>query len=235
LRSYGSREHLYAVLRELLARYPSDATAIDWGAGSGDLTRILLERFRTVHAVEPGADLRALLTANCPGAHVIAGTIMTAEPPASAAVGVISHVFYHIPDHQWGAHAIRAANFLTPDGVLLIVLKDSDSGCNRMLEHFGAPRFDLIGGLEHVLRRHHEFDFTFSRSPHVLRTTSREDTLRVARFMMCDRALESFSRAPTEEEFQEYVRAHFWNEEKKAGGWSIGDVYCFIRRNPRVK
>lgn len=97
-----------------------------------------------------------------------------------------------------GADVIRAANFLSADGVLLVVLKDPDSGCNRMLEHFGAPPFDLFSGLTSVLRRHKEFDFAFSHSPHDLRTTSFEDTLQVARFMMADRAEEAFSWRPTE-------------------------------------
>src|SRR4051812_46918057 len=39
LRSYGSREHLYRMLRDLLRGIPSDGLAIDWGAGTGDLTR----------------------------------------------------------------------------------------------------------------------------------------------------------------------------------------------------
>jgi hypothetical protein len=132
-----------------------------------------------------------------------------------------------------GAHVIRAANFLAPQGVLLVVLKDPDSGCNRMLEHFGAPPFDLFTGLTRVVRQHKEFDFSFSHSPHALCTTSFEDTLRVARFMMADRAEDAFSWRPTEAQFQDYVRAHFWDEEKQVGGWLIGDVYCLVRRNPR--
>jgi SAM-dependent methyltransferase len=233
LRCYGSREHLYSVLRGLLVQIPPEGAAIDWGAGTGDLTRVLLERARTVYAVEPSPTLRDTLAANCPAAHVIDGTIMSAGPPGHVNVAVLSHVLYHIPDHQWGAHVIRAASFLAPEGVLLAVLKDPDSGCNRMLEDFGAPPFDLFAGLTQVVRRHKEFDFSFSHSPHALRTTSFEDTLRIARFMMSDRAEEAFSRRPTETQFQDYVRAHFWDEEKNVGGWSIGDVYCLVRRNPR--
>jgi len=233
LRSYGSREHLYSMLRRLLAGIPSNAVAIDWGAGTGDLTRVLLERAHTVYAVEPGPAQRETLAASCPAAHIIDGTIMSADPPGRASVAVLSHVLYHIPDHQWGAHVIRAAGFLGPEGVLLVVLKDPDSGCNRMLEHFGAPPFDLVTGLTRVLRRHKEFDFSFSHSPHALFTTSFKDTLQVARFMMADRAEEAFSWRPTEAQFQDYVRSHFWDEEKKTGGWLIGDVYCLIRRNPR--
>src|SRR5262245_62960978 len=110
LRCYGSREHLYSALRELLAQFPAGATAIDWGAGTGDLTRVLLERARTVYAVEPSPAMRDALAACCPAAQVIAGTIMSADPPGQANVAVLSHVLYHIPDHQWGAHVIRAAS-----------------------------------------------------------------------------------------------------------------------------
>jgi SAM-dependent methyltransferase len=235
LRCIGSREDLYSTLRELLGRIPADATVIEWGAGTGDLTRVLLERARNVYAVEPSPELRAKLAANCPAAHIIDGTIMSAAPPVPVSLGLISHVLYHVPDHEWGAHVIRAANHLAPDGVLLVVLKDSDSGCSRMLEHFGAPAFDLCGGLTPVVRRHKEFDFTFSHGPHEIHTNSFEDTLQIARFMMTDRAEEAFSRPPTEAQLQDYVRAHLWDEKKKAGGWSIGDVYCLVRRNPRWK
>lgn len=233
LRSYGSRQYLYSMLRALLVGIPSGAVAIDWGAGPGDLTRVLLERVPTVYAVEPSPKLRETLAASCPAAHIIDGTIMSADPPCQADVAVLSHVLYHIPDHQWGAHVIRSANFLGREGVLLVVLKDPDSGCNRMLEHFGAPAFDLFTGLSRVLRRHKEFDFSFSHSPHSLCMTSWEDTLQIARFMMSDRSEDSFSRRPTEAQFQDYVRAYFWDEEKNAGSWSIGEVYCQIRRNPR--
>ena len=233
LRCYGSREPLYAILRDLLRHIPADASAIDWGAGTGDLTRVLLERVRTVYAVEPSPTMRDRLAANCPAAHVIDGTIMSAEPPVPVHLGVLSHVLYHIPDHQWGANVIRAANFLATEGVLLLVLKDPDSGCNRMLENFGAPPFDLFAGLARVVRQHKEFDFSFSHSPHALRTTSFEDTVRIAHFMMADRTADAFSRWPTETQFQDYVRAHFWDEEKKVGGWLIGNVYCQVRRNPR--
>ncbi len=233
MRSYGSREHLYSFLRGLLVHIPADAIAVDWGAGAGDLTRLLLERVRTVYAIEPSPAQRELLAANCPTAHIINGTIMSAEPPGPVGVAVLSHVLYHIPDHEWGAHVIRAANFLAPEGVLFVALKDPDTGCNQMLEEFGAAPFDLFARLARVVRRHKEFDFSFSHSPHAIHTTSFEDTLQIARFMMADRAEEAFSRRPSEAEFQDYVRSHFWDETSKSGGWPLGDVYCVIRRNHR--
>ncbi len=192
----------------LLRHIPADASAIDWGAGTGDLTRVLQERVRTVYAVEPSPTMRDRLAANCPAAHVIDGTIMSVDPPVPVHVAVLSHTLYHIPDHQWGAHVIRAANFLATEGVLLLVLKDPDSGCNRMLENFGAPPFDLFAGLARVVRQHKEFDCSFSHSPHAVRTTSLEDTVRIARFMMADRAEDPFSRWPTETQFQDIDRQH---------------------------
>src|SRR5262249_44877210 len=98
LRATGERVDVYRVLRGLIARYPRDARAIDWGAGGGALTTLLLEHFRHVYAGDPTPELRSVLARRCPGAEICPGTIMSAPPPASVDVGVISHVFYHIPD-----------------------------------------------------------------------------------------------------------------------------------------
>jgi SAM-dependent methyltransferase len=218
------------VLRELLQGYPPDSRAIDWGAGAGDLTAVLLERFRQVWAVEPNPEQRAVLARRCPAAQVIAGTIASA-PPEPVEVGVISHVFYHIPDHKWGAYVVRAAQHLRPGGTLLVVLADPDSDISAMLEHFGAPGFDLYAGLAATIRGHRELDFCFRRTPGPIRTTSLEETLTIARFMLCDRDEDAFSRPPTEEEFQAYVREHFWDEQAGTGGWEHGSVYCLVRPN----
>jgi hypothetical protein len=233
LRALEGRPYVNQVLHDLLTRYPREARAIDWGAGGGDLTQLLLERFATVYAVEPNPTLRAALQARCPLAQVFGGTIMSVTPPTPVEVAVISHVYYHIPDHKWGAHTMRAARYLSTEGVLIVALSDPDGGANQMLEHFGAPRFDLNRGLADVIRLHKEFDFNFTRGPAPVRTNSLEDTLTVARFVLCDRDADSFSRLVTEEEFQEYVRAHFWDAASGTGGWQHGVVCCLIRRNPR--
>jgi SAM-dependent methyltransferase len=52
----------------------SDATVLDLGAGTGKLTRTLLERFGRVLAVEPLESLRRLLETRAPRAHLLAGT-----------------------------------------------------------------------------------------------------------------------------------------------------------------
>jgi Methyltransferase domain len=231
VRCYGERVYERRILRELFAAYPADSHAVDWGAGGGDFTSLLLEHFRHVYAVEPHPGMRALLATRCPLAQVVDGTIMSTVPPTQVEVGLISHVFYHVPDYKWGAYTMHAAQQLTENGILIVSLKTVDSGCNQMLEAFGAPCYDLQGGLARVMRLHPEFTFAFLRAPASITTTSFAETLTIARFMLCDRDADAFSRPPTEEAFQAYVRGHFWDERQGRGGWECDNAFCCVRRN----
>src|SRR6185437_2840521 len=78
----GERTGENALLDELASPYDRGAVAVDWGAGSGAMTRRLLERFDTVFAVEPSEPQRRLLRRNCPTARIIAGTLQTDLPAA---------------------------------------------------------------------------------------------------------------------------------------------------------
>ena len=227
----GERVAERQMLREVCAAYPATAHAVDWGAGSGDLTRLMLEHFHHVYAVEPHPGMRAVLAAHCPQAQIVDGTLMSTVLPTSVEVGLISHVFYHVPDHKWGAYTMHAAQHLTEDGVLIVTLKTVDTGCNQMLEHFGAPRYDLQEGLRRVMRLHPECTFAFRCAPAAITTTSFAETLQIARFMLCDRDADAFSRPPTEEAFQAYVREHFWDERQGRGGWECATMFCCVRRN----
>ena len=100
-----------------------------------------------------------------------------------------------------------------------------------MLEAFGAPSYDLQGSLSRVMRLHPEFTFAFLRAPASITTTSFAETLTIARFMLCDRDADAFSRPPTEEAFQAYVREHFWDERQGRGGWECDNAFCCVRRN----
>jgi SAM-dependent methyltransferase len=51
-----------------------DSIVVDIGAGTGKLSRLLAARFARVVAVEPLAEMRALLAANVPGVEVVEGT-----------------------------------------------------------------------------------------------------------------------------------------------------------------
>src|SRR5215471_984473 len=226
----GERVAVRQLLREIFSAYPVESHAVDWGAGGGDLTSVLLEHFHHVYAVEPHPGMRAVLATRYPSARILDNTIMATVLPTKVEVGLISHVFYHVPDHLWGAYTLHAADQLTENGILLVTLKDVDSGCNQMLEHFGAPRYDLSGILAREMRLYPEFAFSFLRAPVSIKTTSFADTLTIARFMLCDRDADAFSRPPTEEEFQAYVRKHLWNERTGIGGWTCEEVLCCVRR-----
>ena len=66
VRCYGERLHERQVLREHFAAYPAEPHAVDWGAGGGDLTSLLMEHFHHVYAVEPHPGMRAVLATRCP-------------------------------------------------------------------------------------------------------------------------------------------------------------------------
>ena len=193
-------------------------------------TSLLLEHFDRVHAVEPHEGMRAGLATRCPGARVMGGTVSETLLPEAVDVGLLSHVLYHLPDAEWGATIAHAARQLAPGGVLFVSLKADDTGCNAMLEHFGAPRFDLRGALAEVESSHPALDFEFERLPATIATKSLEQTLQVARFMLCDRDLSAFTRPPTEAEFRAHVRDHYWDEAAHRGGWSCDTLFCSIRR-----
>ncbi|MGR8932932.1 MAG: class I SAM-dependent methyltransferase [Gammaproteobacteria bacterium] len=225
------RAPLYAKLRSIFSGYTPRSTAIDWGAGSGDLTALLLQHFDKVYAVEPNPAMCEAIAARCPAATVFESSMIDLVPAERFDVGILSHVLYHIPDYKWGAYVMHAARFLNEQGVLIVTIKNSDSDCNAMLEHFGAGRFDLYDQLAATVRRYKGFDFTFSRVPGGIETRSFDETLAIARFMLCDRDADAFSTMPSEADFQAYVREHFWDESALSGGWEYDVLFCLIRRN----
>ena len=66
------RELIERVVREL--ELAADATVLDLGAGTGKLTRVLAARYRDVTAVEPLANMRAMLQRVVPGVMALAGS-----------------------------------------------------------------------------------------------------------------------------------------------------------------
>jgi SAM-dependent methyltransferase len=230
LRCYRQQELTDPLLDRLLAPYGREAVVVDWGAGSGFLTRRLLKRFDTVYAVEPSPAMRAVLQRDCAGARIIAGTITEADVPESIDVGFIRHVFYHVPDHKWGPYTLRAASRLSARGLLVVTLKHPHTACNTMIEDLGGPRFDLFT-LDDTLRRHPEFRVERVVLPGPIATTSFEDTLAIVRFMLADRPPDAYARPLTEEEVEAYIRRHLWDETTQTGGWRCDSLWLLIRRN----
>ena len=82
LKCMGGRIYVHQILRGIFSRYPAESHAIDWGAGEGDLTGLLLEHFQLVFAVEPHPGMRTVLATRYPRAQVFAGTLISTIPPA---------------------------------------------------------------------------------------------------------------------------------------------------------
>jgi SAM-dependent methyltransferase len=91
------------------------ATVLDLGAGTGLLTRVLVERGHEVIAVEPDTRMRAVCAARTPGATVLEGSAEALPLPAGSVDGVVAGQSYH-----WfagpAAHA-EIARVLRPGGV----------------------------------------------------------------------------------------------------------------------
>src|SRR3989454_9999144 len=87
VRCAGERVAERQILREVFAAYPATSHAVDWGAGSGDLTRLMLEHFQQVYAVEPHPGMRAVRVTRCLRAQIVDGTLMATVLPTPVDVG----------------------------------------------------------------------------------------------------------------------------------------------------
>jgi SAM-dependent methyltransferase len=95
---------------------PGDREIVDVGAGTGQLTRLLVDRGAMVTAIEPDPAMRQALAARVPGARVAAGVAERLPLSDGSQDAVLSHAAWH-----W-FHARRsvreAARVLRPGGRL---------------------------------------------------------------------------------------------------------------------
>src|SRR5262249_45585700 len=118
-----------------------------------------------------------------------------------------SHVLYYIDHGDWLATLVRMASWLTPSGVLAIVLQNHDTDCMRMLEAFHGRRFELT-----ALAR--EFENKYGQSyqverhlvPAEVRTPDFASAYTIAEFML---NLLPMPNPPKQHALEEYVRTHF--------------------------
>jgi SAM-dependent methyltransferase len=77
---------------------PGVPAVLDLAAGTGAVTRELVGRAQRIIAVEPDERMRAVLTARCPEAEVLAGRGEVTFPPGTPMSGVEEHtVEYSLP------------------------------------------------------------------------------------------------------------------------------------------
>jgi SAM-dependent methyltransferase len=137
----GRPEYPPAAIDWLLARLglARGATVLDVGAGTGKLTRPLLERGLRVIAVEPVAGMRAMLERTAPAADVRSGQAEALPVAAAEVDAVVAGQAFH-----WFAteSALREfARVLRPQGRLGLVWNRRDLGqpLQAAIERLVAP------------------------------------------------------------------------------------------------
>jgi SAM-dependent methyltransferase len=131
-------------------------TAVDIGAGTGALTRLLVERAARVVAVEPDARMAAVLHERVPGAEVREGRAEAIPLADASADAVVGASMWHWVDESRAATEV--ARVLQPGGVFGLLW----SGADRSHEWVGGllaqanPRRDPREARNDPRRRRHE-------------------------------------------------------------------------------
>src|SRR5262249_19575551 len=96
-----------------------DAAVLDLGAGTGKLTRVLARRYRDVTAVEPLANMRAMLERMVPGVTALAGAAERIPLDDGSVDGVFAAQAFHWFDKAVALPEI--ARVLRPGGIVALV------------------------------------------------------------------------------------------------------------------
>ena len=102
----------------------AEGAVLDLGAGTGKLTRVLARRYRDVTAVEPLANMRAILERVVPGVTALAGSAERIPLDDGSVDGVFAAQAFHWFDKPIALPEI--ARVLRPGGVFVIVWNDGD-------------------------------------------------------------------------------------------------------------
>jgi ubiquinone/menaquinone biosynthesis C-methylase UbiE len=126
----------------------TDAEVLDLGAGTGKLTRILVERYRRVIAVEPLDGMRAILEEVVPAAESTPGWAEAIPVPDASVDGLFAGQAFH-----WFRNDEAVAEIgrvLRPGGVLCLVWNEGvepsplPPGYRAYIEELHAPTIDLV-------------------------------------------------------------------------------------------
>jgi ubiquinone/menaquinone biosynthesis C-methylase UbiE len=123
---------------------PPEAVVLDLAAGTGKLTRLLVERFARVVAVEPLPGMRAILEREAPRAEARAGTAEEIPLPDAAVDAVLCGEAFHWFD---GPRAVEEiGRVLRPGGVLAVLfnrpagpIEPRVHGVSQLLRERGHP------------------------------------------------------------------------------------------------
>jgi SAM-dependent methyltransferase len=194
-------------LSDLIDRLQSRSVFIDAGAGNGKVTAWFTERFGRTIAIEPNASLRHELQRACPTADLIPEQILNAKIETAGDLILCSHVFYYIDASEWMRTLERLASWLTPGGLLVLVVQNHNTDCMHMLDHFFGQRF-LVSSLARQFQgeRSRDYDLRIDTSPAHIETPDFPSAYVIAEFML---NLLPVRDPPPRRTLEEYVRAHF--------------------------
>jgi SAM-dependent methyltransferase len=97
---------------------------VDLGAGTGALTRLLIDKADEVVAVEPDDRMRAILVERVPGVRALSGRGESMPLPDGCADAVLASTSWHWMDPVPTLHEV--ARVLTPNGVLGVMWSGPD-------------------------------------------------------------------------------------------------------------
>jgi SAM-dependent methyltransferase len=136
---------------------------VDLGAGTGALTRLLVDRADEVVAVEPDDRMRSVLTAEIPGVRAVSGRGESMPLPASSVDAVLASSSWHWMDQVPALHEVGrilvSGGFLgvvwsgpDPEGPFIVQARALLSGRSEGTEHasrdaMGGPASDEFTGL----------------------------------------------------------------------------------------
>ena len=213
-------------LEGIVAALPFRRSFIDAGAGTGQFTAWLADRFEKTLALEPNPVLYAELRKACPGIEVRQARILDTTPASAADLVLCSHVLYYIAPPEWQAHLAAMASWLSPSGALVVVMQSPDSDYMEMLTHFHQRRFDLraVAGEFEAIQAG-RYRTSVERVPAQVATTDLESAVAIAEFMMDVIHVDAH---PPRQALEDYVTARFAH----AGGFRFACDQDFLRITP---
>lgn len=134
-----------------------DASVLDLGAGTGKLTRVLAARYQTVFAVEPLANMRALLERAVPSATALPGSAERIPLDDASVDGVFAAQAFHWFDKPVALPEI--VRVLRCHGVFAVVWNGpNDEAPNPLPEAFRAELDALHDAVAHPWREEGDWD-----------------------------------------------------------------------------
>jgi SAM-dependent methyltransferase len=109
----------YPVEAVHVADIPSSSSVLEIGAGTGKLTRVLIDEYAAVVAVEPDPHMRLRFTAVCHRARLLAGAAEALPVSPESADAVFAAEAFHWFDHPLAVAEI--SRVLRPRGALVLM------------------------------------------------------------------------------------------------------------------